>query len=538
MNKAQAVSFLSIVLFAATAALARTLGIWALPDPPRWLVLLLLAFAFVPLLVDRLLPENRVILVRFPLLLIAVFSGLAAVLMWQFRQRLFLPAPNGNGDSHFLIEQIPVYAELFGARLSFDEILALFVHSKFYLLCNKFGVGIIDSYAILSCGAGILYTATALFYLNRRSLLSWLAGASVLLLTPAISIFFGYVEHYDAVSLILFVVAVMCLHLMDKDVSTPAWIAIGLLSALGALFHMMGGLALFPLLYFVWFKTGNRNDFIRAALKAGIPAITFLAFAWIYFLLLADNRINLRESFFVKPPIYPLREFFSGKHIFDSINLILLGMPFAGGALLYFLFHKEMFRTTISRPDVRFLLIGLAAFFTASLFINPLLSFPSDWDLFTMFQVFGNLTLAAIFAHIHSKENKLTAIALCALIICSTSTVLWIHRNHSTTPESELTVKRAIESSQGFLEQIKNDPVYAKTPPQRRKTSVQARLFLYGSERKLLNKPGHKELLAEVQEESRRFDEFILLPEAEYQKAYATVWPRLTDLNRRLESIE
>ncbi|HMU82636.1 MAG TPA: hypothetical protein PKC35_04810, partial [Leptospiraceae bacterium] len=73
---------------------------------------------------------------------------------------------------------------------------------------------------------------------------------------------------------------------------------------------------------------------------------------------------------------------------------------------------------------------------------------------------------------------------------------------------------------------------------QRRKTSVQARLFLYGSERKLLNKPGHKELLAEVQEESRRFDEFILLPEAEYQKAYATVWPRLTDLNRRLESIE
>jgi hypothetical protein len=47
-----------------------------------------------------------------------------------------------------------------------------------------------------------------------------------------------------------------------------------------------------------------------------------------------------------------------------------------------------------------------------------------------------------------------------------------------------------------------------------------------------------KNLLAEVQEESRRFDEFILLPEAEYQKAYATVWPRLTDLNRRLESIE
>ncbi|MBL8019675.1 MAG: hypothetical protein JNM27_08435 [Leptospirales bacterium] len=508
-------------------------ALWAFKHGVSWAPVLVLC-ALIPIAFYVLLPDStriRIVHINFPIILL--LATIAVACMWIFRQRLILPPPEGNGDGIFLLEQIPVYTELFGFRASFDEILELYVHSKFYLICKSIGLSILDSYAILSCVSGFFYVSIVLRFLNDRPLWHWLLGFALLILTPAIELFFGYVEHYDAPTVLIAAVAMLVLRM---ELPGPRqWMILGGLAALGAAFHMFAGIALLPLAFYCYAQSENRKAFFRNALLAAIPAGVILGGVWIYFLFLAQHPISIGESFFVKPPFYPWRQIVSLKHFLDTFNLLVLGMP-ALLCILPLLLLIRPDRRTFQDWRIRFTLIGFLGFLGASFLIHPLLGFPADWDLFTIFQVYGNLLLFQLLialervGRVH-MANLVPGILLVGLI----STGLWVHRNHMDSEESRITLDRILTNSSQFLQEIQNDKVFKAAQGPRKKTLVQVKLFLVGAKNNAKrHQPG---LLAEIEREAREFDRFVLLPDSEYRAEYPTIWGRLTDLNRRLEEL-
>ncbi|MCE9596964.1 MAG: hypothetical protein K8S54_03265 [Spirochaetia bacterium] len=508
-------------------------GFWAFKHGFEWAALVA-ACAFIPI-IGYFLPikSSHIRIVRLNVPVILIVSALCAVAMWTFRQRLILPPPQGNGDGIFLLEQIPVFAELFGFRASFDEILELYIHSKFYLACKAFGISILDSYAILSCFAGFIYTAIVLDFLNNRPRRHWILGIALLLFTPAIQLFFGYVEHYDGPTVLIGACAMLALRW-----ETPGhrqWLALGILAALGAAFHMMAGISILPLAYYCWIKSGNRASFLRNALHAAIPAGAVLGIVWIYFLLLAKHPIVLGESFFVKPPFYPWRQILSAKHFTDMFNLLLMGMPALLCVVPLLLFSRP--RLPWRDQRIVFTSIGFAGFLLASFVIHPLLDFPADWDLFSIFQVYGNLFLFELLRTMdRAEEVDFQGLLPGILVVCMISTGLWINRNHKNPPESQLTLSRILANSEQFLSQIRTDRVFRDAPEGRKKKVAAVKLFLLGARNKAIRN-GNSALTSEIDHEVLEFDRFAVLPEEEYKSNYPIIWGRLTDLNRRIEEL-
>ncbi|MEQ9363001.1 MAG: hypothetical protein RIF32_02090, partial [Leptospirales bacterium] len=131
------------------------------------------------------------------LMLWGLLLGSAILLLFQFRQRLFLAPPDGLGDSLLILEQVPVYTHLRGYLDSFDELLELYWHSRLYLFTSEsFSWHVEDAYALLSIASFALYGTVVFYFLIRRSLFEILAGLALLIFVPALQLFAGYVEHY------------------------------------------------------------------------------------------------------------------------------------------------------------------------------------------------------------------------------------------------------------------------------------------------------------------------------------------------------
>jgi len=261
-----------------------------------------------------------------------------------------------------------------------------------------------------------------------------------------------------------------------------------------------------------------------------------LGVVWTYFLVFAENPIVMKESFFVKPPFYPIRSLLSLRHFGDMANLVLQGIPGILCVLPLFILAGQ--RSVFQHDAVRFTAIGTAAFLGASFLIHPLLDFPADWDLFTMFQVFGNLFLFELLLRMDADSRAdLVSFLPGVAIVCIFATAFWIARNHASTDESRRTVELALRNSKQFLQTIRDDRVYAAVPRDRKKVAVQVKLFLLGAENKLRDRTDHREMLEQVVRERKEFDLYVLLPEDEYLAQRQAIFDRLTDLNLRVSEL-
>lgn len=506
--------------------------LWFAESPALWffdrltavpLLLLLLAFPAGWLAV-RYLPEKQIDLSR---LAIAVLSTAAGILFYIFRMQLILAPPEGNGDSIFVLEQVPVYTALFGFRGVLDEILELYVHSRFYALLAPAGINIFDSYAILSIAAGIAFTALCLNHLNRRSLTDFLLGFVLLLITPAMAVFFGYVEHYDTPSLLILCVCLYSMRFIDSARKLePIHLSIlGALCGLMAMFHLITVSILPALVYFVWQAAGSVRKFVRYSLYAAIPAVTVMAAVLLYFVVLAEYPINPTKSGASHP--YPLAGFFTVKHALEMFNLLSAGMP----ALFIAAWFLPGPKRVVSSPLLLFLFLVFAGFIGIASIVDPLIGFPSDWDLLSLFRVGGNLFLFHALITLDSDTKKHLLPGLLAL--CLTITALWVERNHHMSPESRRNLERVLANGRDFIDSIGRDPVYASLPRERRKSAVEAKLFFAGADRKLAEL-GREDLRRELSSAREEYDRTVVLPEKEYQASLPELYEKLVDLNRRI----
>lgn len=474
--------------------------------------------------------------VRIPASVIALAAAAAGLLFWAFRMRLLLPPPEGNGDSIFLLEQVPVYTELFGFRAAMDEILELYVHSRFYWLLKPAGVSIFDSYALLSCAAGSAYTALVLNHLNHRRPAQIALGTILLLCTPAIVIFAGYIEHYDTPALLVLSTSLFCVRFFEQD-RTPGprdFVLLGLLSALTVLFHLITVSMLPALVWFVWNRSSHVREFLRNALTAALPALILMGLVFLYFLVLAEYPVNPTRTGASHP--YPLSRFFTLQHASEMFNLLMIGTP----SLLILVWYLRPKALWLKNPLLVFLFLLFGGFIGVASIVDPLLGFPADWDLLSLFQIGGNLFLFHSLKdetdQQHGSTDAIQKILPGLFALCLTMTALWIERNHAQSEASARNLRHAGEASQQFLASIAEDRVYNALPRERRKAAVEVKLFFAGARIRLASReePGLKK---ELDDAVRDYDQFLKLPDALYKEQTPGMLTRLTELNRRISAL-
>lgn len=509
--------------------------------------------------------------------LAAGFVTIGVVLLWFFRQRLFLGPPEGLGDSVLILEHVPVYARFMGYLDSFDELLVLFLRSKFYLWSSThLDLHIEESYAVVSTGAFVLYAALILWFLRGRTLAAWLCGLTLFVFAPGLQLFAGYVEHYTLPSVYLSMTlffAARCLEEEDGVLKNQPLLAVTVtaaLAAITALHHMITAAMAPALVYFVWLlarRDANDNaqddatvpyaesvkPFLRLALRAMLAAGPILLLTWAYFLYVAEPRLAFGDSHAASPPVHRPSTLFSLAHARDMVNLLFLAAPAVPALLLVLLaLPGRTPRDFVAAPVLRFALLATMLFAGITFIVKSLIGFPGDWDLLTFFRVplslYAFYLLQGLFRSEDQARRFVVSTALPLLFVLSaTFTAAWIGRNALVTvsprvaEESRRNLSDAHRHVDLFFEVIGGDPVYAELAeryPDRRKLYILVKLFLIRSEERVKTRDfsdaDRAELLPRLEAAGAEFSRWILMPKDEHGTAHRAVWDRLTELNLRI----
>lgn len=504
----------------------------------------------------------------------AIWQGLlllaGAGLFYALRMRRFAPPPTGLGDSLLLLEHVPVYARLFGYLDSFDELLALFLRSKFYLAgADLFDLPADASYALFSAILGGAYLLVLLHFLRGRTLYAALAGLALFLFSPAVQLYAGYVENYTLAALLLSSLLFTAGRELERAAAAgrpPAegvLLRLAALAALGVLVHGVVAFVLPGLVYLTYLSAGrNLRRMIRPALRAGGLAGLVIVPVWFYFFFLAANPVDFFESFAYRPALYPPRDWFSAGHLRPLVNLPLLVAP--GALLLFWCAPLLRERTRRLRPiDVFFLLATLG--FAGHAFVwNPLIGFPADWDLFTFFQAplhcFVFYRFIADEADEGSAKNDgatpeptataATAVAartirpalLAGLLFVALATgPFWLARNAADSPESRSNLANARNNVDRFLARLKNDDLLARIEnSRRRKKYVKGLLFVLRSREFLrqTESAAARETEGELEQAWRLCRQTMLLAEGDFDREFPAAWQALTRVNIRIEALK
>ncbi len=199
------------------------------------------------------------------LLVYALVAVAFVGLFWLFRSQFL------NPDGRLLTLKIPRDVAATGAHLKHDEIMELFVHSRFWYLANRrLGWSVVKSYQVLSVLAGglavfLLLMLTRLL-LPRRSLMLFLLMISA----GYMQLFFGDVENYTLVTtLMLFYLLASHLFLSGRaSIVVPSAIL-----AVAICFHVLAGWLL-PSLAYLYFLAAQRRQF--RAMAGGIALSTLI----------------------------------------------------------------------------------------------------------------------------------------------------------------------------------------------------------------------------------------------------------------------
>jgi hypothetical protein len=172
----------------------------------------------------------------------ALLASIAAVALFLSLRNQFI-----NRDGQNLTWKIPQGVSASGAHVTHDQMLELFVHSRFWYYTNQmFGLSVRQSYQVLSSLAGGAFIFTLLLLLAVLKPRSRTAYLLLFLSGGFMQLFFGDVENYTLVSvLILAYILAAQLHIQGRlSIAIPS-----LLLSLAISFHLLAGWLLPSLAY-------------------------------------------------------------------------------------------------------------------------------------------------------------------------------------------------------------------------------------------------------------------------------------------------
>lgn len=488
-----------------------------------------------------------------------IISTMIVTLLTFFRYRLFLPPPVGLGDSMLLLEHMPVYSRLFGYLDSFDELISLFFNSKLYLLlhhCCSYNADF--SYAVMSFLSGFIYFIIMILFLSGRPIRDFILGFLIIISSPIIQLFAGYVENYPLPAMFLFAITTYGARLLERDrnISSRHILFLGFLSALGVLHHLILGSILLALIYLIYvLSEKNIQKFIRLGFYGTIPALILLAVVWSYFLFFIDYPVGIGESFALHPPVYPFKRLISTTHFADMINLVFLGSPLIPFYLILRYSDKNALERATEKENhaETFVFIAAITFLVVIFFLDPMLGYPADWDLHTMFAHPMSLFLFYRFRRLLRNEQHFHHLLFLfmAFFFSAYVTLSFLMRNHAGPPEAVKHLENSRKNVNRVLSLADSDPLMTpEVPGEIKKTYIKALMFQLRSHEALsiLGTPesisiGQRldhsmEKLRKVLHAQRNLkkegkaDHSIEM--MENQKAFQEVWTELTILNTEI----
>jgi Tfp pilus assembly protein PilF len=310
-----------------------------------------------------------------------ILSLLSLPVFWIFRNRLHL-----LGDGYFRIKDLPE------GRLHLQEWLDAFIHLVVYRVMAK----PIPSwtpeltYSIFSvlCGGAFVYLALKLSTLLGKTGLGKILIFFSLISLGSIQLFFGYVESYSILQVVLLAyILFSAMYLLRKVSILPALIA----------FVVSIGLHVTSLVFapsFIYLLTRKDKDRSRKKgsvakvrsrplILAGLILASCLVVFWVY--TVATGLEKTGKGIFILPLIatesYSFG-MFSLAHVSEFVNQLLLLSPLGMSLIVFFLFFK------IKYKDFRDRLVNFLTFATSFalvyLFVFNFTLGSADWDLMSI----------------------------------------------------------------------------------------------------------------------------------------------------------
>ncbi len=349
--------------------------------------------------------------------LYALVAVLCVAVFWLLRTNFF------NSDTNDLKRKFAQDVPVLGAHVSYDEMLELYVHSRFWYYTNRrLGWTVVKSYQVLSVLAGGAFVLGLMAFARRLFPRHWPALCLLVGSGGFMQLFFGDAENYTITAVLI--LAYLWAGYVFIEGRTRIVVPSAVL-AVAMCFHFLSGWLL-PSLLYLYVLAAKRRQYrdllLGAVLSCVIVGGTLLFFhlnGWpiqdfLYRSHTLGHGLHFREVL-ATPSL---------QHYWEITNLLFLLFP----AVPFFV-PLFRFRRIDARPLNVFL--GLAALFLLVLMYvwNAMLGVYNDWNLFAA----AAIPLSLLFAYNLLRAEGLRHKARIYLGILLTSAVpsyAWIVANH------------------------------------------------------------------------------------------------------------
>jgi hypothetical protein len=332
--------------------------------------------------------------------------------------------------------------------------LTVFLHQRLWQFVAEPWLGwpVKNVYAVISVICGILFVYVLLNFVVRlgRTSLERVVIAGLVLTTGSMQLFFGYVENYTVVSLLLLVTLFLGWRTAQRELAL-VWPVLGL--SITNAFHpstvfLWPGILL--LAYLSWRR--QRVSLLSGALQTVLPPMVVAALVLALMesgghgvaAFLGKDRPGGGDGIWFVPLFQTTTEWqrytmFSAEHFLDWANIHLLISPFGLPVLLMSLLTMYRFRLLLfeNPADRDFsLFLGLTAFMYVLLtwVWNPDYGGQKDWDLFAPSAFVYTLLAGYIMVRIFTNRLVLRTNSLLVIVVSLLHTSAWIFANTQNLP--------------------------------------------------------------------------------------------------------
>jgi len=327
--------------------------------------------------------------------------------------------PDGMGYPEKFERDVPLH----GSHLYHDDMLELYVHSRFWYWTNQlFGWNVIFSYQVASCLAGIAFVYVALRFFRALLPERFLALALLFACGGFIQLYFGDAENYSLVTLCILIYYYYAWRLMQ---GTASLCKVATLFGIAVSFHFLAG-ALTPHLVFLGLlqlKRKQYRDAFLAPLCSVLPVALTLAWCHINGLPIQNLFQDSHISGYGNSPLAMIAEP-SFSYYWQQLNILLILCP--GVLLLVPLITGR--RIAMRRESIG-MLIAAACYLTLQALWYAKIGVFNDWNLFANA---GMALQLLIWFHL-VKAPSFTGqrkFCLVALLVLGAMTMAWIAENH------------------------------------------------------------------------------------------------------------
>ena len=380
----------------------------------------------------------------------AVLALLAGLLFWLARLRHLR-----WGDSYLLSVALS-YPDLeLRVVYNWQAPFTVFLHQRLwqFVAGPVLGWPVERVYAVISIICGIIFVYLLLIFAARlgRNTLESAVVAGLMLTTGSMQLFFGYVENYTIVSLVLLVTLFLAWRTLHEELS-PAWPVLGL--SLANAFHP-STVFLWPGMLWLSWRCWRRHGLPAASilLQTILPPL-FVGGA--VFALMESGGHGLSALLGVDRPgggdaiwFVPLFEtttewqhytMFSPAHILDWANIHVLISPFGLPVLVMSLiaihrFNLSIFDTPAEEDFARFLALTSLMYILFTWLWNPDYGGRKDWDLFAPSAFVYTLLAGYLLIRVLFDRQKLSQAGLFAVAVSLLHTAAWVLANTHELPD-------------------------------------------------------------------------------------------------------